>query len=67
MNTLSHIEAAVALMASAVIYGTDLFCAIVLRPPWSHSDRPQSRTHWAGTCGPVLGERLSDLAAVGVL
>ena len=32
MSTLSHIVAAVALMASAVIYGTDVFCAIVQRP-----------------------------------
>jgi len=32
MNILSHVLAAVALMASAVIYGTDVFCAIVQRP-----------------------------------
>src|ERR1700689_2603546 len=32
MNTLSQILAAAALLASAVIYGTDVFCAIVLRP-----------------------------------
>ena len=32
MSTLSHILAAAALMASAVIYGTDVFCAIVQRP-----------------------------------
>ena len=32
MNILSYILAAAALMASAVIYGTDVFCAIVQRP-----------------------------------
>ena len=32
MNILSQILAAVALLASAVIYGTDVFCAIVQRP-----------------------------------
>jgi hypothetical protein len=32
MNALSHVLAAIALMASAVIYGTDVFCAMVQRP-----------------------------------
>ena len=32
MNILSRALAAVALMAGAVIYGTDVFCAIVQRP-----------------------------------
>src|ERR1700689_5234486 len=32
MNILSQILAAVALLASTVIYGTDVFCAIVQRP-----------------------------------
>jgi hypothetical protein len=32
MNILSQILAAVALLGSAVIYGTDVFCAIVQRP-----------------------------------
>jgi hypothetical protein len=32
VNVLSHALAAVALMAGAVIYGTDVFCAIVQRP-----------------------------------
>ena len=40
MNTLSYILAGVALMAGAVIYGTDVFCAIVQRPALAHvSDR----------------------------
>jgi hypothetical protein len=38
MNILSHILAAAALMASAVIYGTDVFCAIVQRPALAHVD-----------------------------
>ena len=37
MNILSHILAAAGLMASAVIYGTDVFCAIVQRPHWPTS------------------------------
>src|ERR1700728_4593300 len=32
MNILSQILAAAALLASAVIYGTDVFCAMGLRP-----------------------------------
>ena len=40
MSTLSHFLAAAALMASAVIYGTDVFCAIVQRPALAQvSDR----------------------------
>ena len=40
VSTLSHILAAAALMASAVIYGTDVFCAIVQRPALAQvSDR----------------------------
>jgi hypothetical protein len=36
----SQILAAVAIMASAVIYGTDVFCAIVQRPaPLARSNR----------------------------
>ena len=38
MNPLSHVLAAVALMASAIIYGTDVFCAIVQRPALAHVD-----------------------------
>jgi hypothetical protein len=38
MNILSHILAAAALMAGAVIYGTDVFCAIVQRPALAHVD-----------------------------
>jgi hypothetical protein len=38
MNSLSHVLAAIALMASAVIYGTDVFCAIVQRPALAHAD-----------------------------
>lgn len=32
MNTLAGIAALVAVFGAAVIYGTDLFCALVLRP-----------------------------------
>ena len=32
MNVFSHVLAGVALMTGAVIYGTDVFCAIVQRP-----------------------------------
>ena len=40
MSTLSRFLAAAALMASAVIYGTDVFCAIVQRPALAQvSDR----------------------------
>lgn len=36
MNIFSHILAAVVLLAVAVIYGTDVFCAIVQRPALNH-------------------------------
>jgi hypothetical protein len=40
MSTLSRFLAAAALMVSAVIYGTDVFCAIVQRPALAQvSDR----------------------------
>ena len=40
MSTRSRFLAAAALMASAVIYGTDVFCAIVQRPALAQvSDR----------------------------
>ena len=40
MSTLSQFLAAAAIMASAVIYGTDVFCAIVQRPALAQvSDR----------------------------
>ncbi|WP_328493173.1 DUF1772 domain-containing protein [Streptomyces sp. NBC_00414] len=32
MNTLADIAALVAVFCAAIIYGTDLFCALVLRP-----------------------------------
>ena len=38
MTILSHALAAVALMAGAVIYGTDVFCAIVQRPALARVD-----------------------------
>ena len=38
MSTASRILAAVALMGSAVIYGTDVFCALVQRPALAHVD-----------------------------
>ena len=38
MNILSRALAAVALMAGAVIYGTDVFCAIVQRPALARVD-----------------------------
>jgi Domain of unknown function (DUF1772) len=38
MNILSHALAGVALMAGTVIYGTDVFCAIVQRPALARVD-----------------------------
>ena len=38
MNILSHALAAAALMAGAVIYGTDVFCAVVQRPALARVD-----------------------------
>ena len=38
MTILSHVLAGAALMAGAVIYGTDVFCAIVQRPALARVD-----------------------------
>jgi Domain of unknown function (DUF1772) len=38
VNTFSHMLAAVALLTVAIIYGTDVFCAIVQRPALNHLD-----------------------------
>jgi hypothetical protein len=38
VNPLIHILAALALMGCAVIYGTDVFCALVQRPALAHVD-----------------------------
>jgi Domain of unknown function (DUF1772) len=38
VSTLSHILAAVAVMGCAVIYGTDVFCALMQRPAVAHVD-----------------------------
>jgi len=38
MSVFSHVLAGVALMAGAVIYGTDVFCAIVQRPALARVD-----------------------------
>jgi len=38
MNILSHALAGIALIAGAVIYGTDVFCAIVQRPALARVD-----------------------------
>lgn len=38
MNTLADIAALVAVFSTAIIYGTDLFCALILRPAASGAD-----------------------------
>jgi hypothetical protein len=38
MNILSHALAGIALMAGAVIYGTDVFCTVVQRPALARVD-----------------------------
>jgi hypothetical protein len=38
VSTLSRVAAAVAIMGCAVIYGTDVFCAVVQRPALDHVD-----------------------------
>ena len=62
MNILSHALAGVALMASAVIYGTDVFCAIVQRPALARVDDRAltcvtGRVHRADSGGRGRGDR----------
>src|SRR2546429_8704710 len=73
MSTLSHVLAAAALMASAVIYGTDVFCAIVQLPARAQvSDRAltsvMGRAHESGDrrlpLPGALGIAAAALAAV---
>ena len=63
MNTLSYILAGVALMAGAVIYGTDVFCAIVQRPALAHvaaaTGLPGGSARRRGRAWPVSARRSS--------
>ncbi|WP_330230208.1 hypothetical protein OHA40_30095 [Nocardia sp. NBC_00508] len=38
MTTVHAVLTAVAVLATGVIYGTDAFCALVLRPALTHTD-----------------------------
>ena len=40
MTELARIAALIAVMGVAVVYGTDVFCAMVLRPAFAHLDAP---------------------------
>jgi hypothetical protein len=66
MNTLSHILAAVALMAGAVIYGTDVFGAIVQRPALAHVD-DRALTSVMGRVHEYGDRRLPLPGALGII
>jgi uncharacterized membrane protein len=40
MTQLAQFTAVIAVMGTAVVYGTDVFCAVVLRPALTHVDDP---------------------------
>jgi hypothetical protein len=66
MNTLSYILAGVALMAGAVIYGTDVFCAIVQRPALAHVD-DRALTSVMGRVHEYGDRRLPLPGALGII
>jgi cellulase/cellobiase CelA1 len=65
MNVLSHALAAAALMAGGVIYGTDVFCAIVQRPALARVD-DRTLTSMMGRVHQYGDRRLPVPGALGV-
>ncbi len=44
---LAQLAAIIAVLSTGVIYGTDVFCALVHRPAWPVSTTPRSPLSWA--------------------
>ena len=66
MITLSIVFAAVALLATGVIYGTDVFSAVVLRPAMAAVD-DETLTQAAGRVHEYGDRRLPVPGAIGIL
>jgi hypothetical protein len=65
MSTVSRILAGVAVMCCAVIYGTDVFCALVQRPALAHVD-DRALTSVMGRVHQYGDRRLPVPGAVGI-
>jgi hypothetical protein len=63
MRTLIEILAGLAILANAVIYGTDVFGAIVLRPAIAAVD-DRTLTHLLGHVHPIADRRSVAMAAL---
>lgn len=58
MRTLIEILASFAILANGVIYGTDVFGAIILRPAIAAvDDRPSSNRSATSTASPIAASR----------
>jgi hypothetical protein len=66
VTTLSQILAAIAIMSCAVIYGTDVFCALVQRPALAHVD-DRALTSVMGRIHQYGDRRLPAPGAVGII
>lgn len=66
MSTLSLVFAALSLLATGVIYGTDVFCAIVLRPAMAALD-DATLTQATGRVHEYGDKRLPAPGAIGLL
>lgn len=66
MNTLIEILAGVAILANAVVYGTDVFGAIVLRPAVAAVD-DRTLTQLLGHIHRIADRRFSAIGAVGLI
>lgn len=66
MNTLIEILASVAILANAVVYGTDVFGAIVLRPAVAAVD-DRTLTQLLGHIHRIADRRFSAIGAVGLI
>nr|WP_090273657.1 DUF1772 domain-containing protein [Mycolicibacterium komanii]CRL66525.1 hypothetical protein CPGR_00100 [Mycolicibacterium komanii] len=66
MNTLIEILAGVAILANAVVYGTDVFAAIVLRPAVAAVD-DRTLTQLLGHIHRIADRRFSVIGAVGLV
>jgi len=66
MGTLSLVFAALSILGTGVIYGTDVFCAIVLRPAMAALD-DATLTQAAGRVHEYGDRRLPVPGAIGIL
>jgi uncharacterized membrane protein len=66
MNVAIEVFAGLAILANAVVYGTDVFCAIVLRPAVAAVDN-RTLTQLLGHIHRIADRRFAVIGAVGLI